>query len=884
VSFLRDVAYAARSFARTPVLALALLLSIALGIGSNASVLGFIRGLVVRDLPLPDVGNLVSLYGRGERDAFVPLSWDDYLSVKEGAAVFERLGAVREAPQSFSFNERAGIAAVAVSTPDIAELLPLPLRKGVVISQAMVSAGVGDVRPTSKIRIGQAELSIGGFAPGWLEGLYSGRTVDLWVPVDEAAVPERDRTNRTWSVLGRLRHGVSVREAQAAVDAARASGPAISVIAYTGVTPEVAHRLGAIGRLLMAATVVVFVVACANVAVFLLSRASGRSQETSVRVALGASRRRLGRQLLADSVLLAAGGTAAGLLLASWTSGIVPALFFVADAGRLVFTPNFAAVAAAAAVCALLMIATALLPLLEVRDDDPARVLRRESGGPSNTMRRLRAGLVVGQMTCCCVLVIAAGLLAEGFRSSLRTAAGDRLGAPMIATLQYRPDFDRPDLGRTYFRRAEEAMRELHGITHTAWVGSLPGSRPVWYSFRIEPPRIPSRELVMDGVALTPARLETLKLPAVAGRLFGGRDTPASCPAVVVNEEAAREVFDGQALGRVIEDRLGRRAEIVGVVAGRDDRDPVPRRPAIFYYPEQMPQPFDRDGPVSFKLPVPAEPLVTGLLDAAVVSPSYFDAMGFVVVAGRGLPREPTPCRVAVVNQEAAERYFGGNAVDAAVIDELGRRTEIVGVIQSPLLRASQRPVEPTIYLPMSQNYQPRMTLILGTPHGDRALLASVRRQLEAVAGGTLLEVTTLDDHLGRTAFAAERIATVLVAASAAIAIAIGILGMYGAMADAARQRRREIALRIALGAPGWRIVRGVVVEGLRLAAVGVAVGLALSVIVAWWMGRVAPGASVPAVWIWVAAPAVLVLVVLAAGVMPARRALAIDPLTIMRA
>jgi ABC-type lipoprotein release transport system permease subunit len=884
VSFLRDLGYSARSFARTPVLALAVLLSIALGIGSNASVLGFIRGLVVRDLPLPDIATLVSLYGRGERDAFLPLSYDDYLAVKEGGAVFERLGAVRESPQTISFGGRSITAAVAAATGDVGELLQLPLRSGVVITRALAAAGVGDDRggTGSTIRVGESELPLGGVAPDWLEGLYTGRAVELWVPLDESAVADHDRTTRTWWVLGRLRPGISLRDAQAAVDAARGSGTSVAVVPYTGVTPEVAHRLSAIGRLLIAAAVVVFVVACANVAVFLLSRSSGRSQETSLRVALGASRRRLGLQLLADSVLLATGGTAAGLLLASWTAGIVPALFFAEDAERLVFAPSVTAIATAAAACAVLMIASALLPLIEVRDDDPAAVLRRESGGPSNTMRRLRAGLVVGQMTCCCLLLVSTGLLVEGFRSSLRTAAGDRLGAPLIATVQYRPDFDRPDLGRQYFQRVEKTMAEVRGITRTAWVGSLPGSRPSWQTFRVEPPRVPSRDVVMDGVAFTPQILETLKMSPVAGRMFGGRDTPGSCPAVVVNEEAAREVYDGEAVGRTIEDRLGRRAEIVGVVAMRDKA--AARRPSVFYYPEQMSQPFDRDGPATFALPTQTTPVATGLLDALVVSPGYFDAMGFTVVDGQPLAPAPTPCRVAVVNQEAAERYFGGNAVDAAVIDDLGRRSTIVGVIQSPLLRASQRPVEPAIYLPMAQNYLPRMTLIMGTPRADDALLLSVRRRIEAVTGGSLLDATTLDAHLGRTAFAAERIATVLVGASAAMAIAIGILGMYGAMADAARQRRREIALRIALGAPGWRIVRGVVVEGLRLAGAGVVAGVIGSIAVAGWMARVAPGASAPAIWIWVAAPLVLVLVVLIASVIPARRALAVDPLTIMRA
>ena len=533
-----------------------------------------------------------------------------------------------------------------------------------------------------------------------MEGLYTGRSIDLWVPFDDRAMTDGDRASRAWWALGRLRAGVSLRDAQAAVDAARTTGPAIAVVPYTGVTPEIGSRLGAIGRLLMAAAIVVFVVACANVAVFLLSRSSGRSHETSVRVALGASRRRLGLQLLADSVLLTGAGTAAGLLLAMWTADIVPALFFAEDATALVFAPDIRAIALASAACAVLIVAAALLPLVEVRDDDPAAVLRRESGGPSNTMRRLRAGLVVVQMTCCCLLVISTGLLAEGFRTSLRTAAGDRLGDPLVATVQYRPDFDRPDLGGSYFGRVEKAVAELPAITRTAWVSALPGSRPQWLSARIEPPRLPSRDLVMDGVAFTPAMLDQLEKSPRAGRMFGGRDTPTSCPSVLVNEEAAREIFDGQAVGRVIEDRLGRRVEVAGIVARLPNATAAAAapRPTVFYYPEQMPQPFDRDGPGTFKLPLQTAPVTSGLLDATVVSARYFDALGFVVVAGQTFQDRPMPCRVAVVNQEAAERYFGGRAVDAAIIDELGRRIEIIGVIQSPLLRASQRPIEPTIW------------------------------------------------------------------------------------------------------------------------------------------------------------------------------------------
>ena len=104
------------------------------------------------------------------------------------------------------------------------------------------------------------------------------------------------------------------------------------------------------------------------------------------------------------------------------------------------------------------------------------------------------------------------------------------------------------------------------------------------------------------------------------------------------------------------------------------------------------------------------------MLDANVVSASYFAAMGLSLIAGRVFPDDPAPggCRVGVINQEAAELYFGGNAVGGAVIDSAGRRTEIVGVVHSALLRTSQRRAEPAIYFPMAQDFLPRMTLILG--------------------------------------------------------------------------------------------------------------------------------------------------------------------------
>jgi predicted permease len=877
-----------RSFARTPGLSLALLGTIALGIGSNASVLGFVRGSLARSLPLPGIEGIVSLFARDSQNGFGPASYESYLSLQARRDAFELLGAARETQATVGSGDRRSVMAVAAVTPELAQLLHLSLDRGVAISHRVWQAEFAadpEVAGTP-LRIDGVDTHVGQVVPEWLEGLYFGRAVDIWMPVTEPSLRGIDRKSRTFWLLGRLRAGASPDEVQAALDETRSATDAIAVLPYTGMTADPSSGMTRIGGLLRLAGAAVFFIACANVASFLLARASARSHETSVRVALGASRGQLAKGLLSDSVLISVTGGAFGMLLALWTTDIVPALLFEEDAERLVFTPDLVGTAAASAVCVGITMACGLVPLLDLRHDNPAAVLKRESAGPSKTMRRLRAILVVAQMACCCVLVVSTALLVDGFRSALQTSVGQRLGHPVLATAEARDLFDRPDLGLRYFQDLEQAALTVPGVFATAWVGMLPGSRPAWTPLRVEPPQLPLGDVIMDVVPFTPTSLADVTMPPVAGRMFGGSDTPHSCRVVVLNEEAAAELFDGDAVGRTIEAPSGQRVEIIGVVASRQPDTRTRRsRPTIYYYPQQTGAPPEASGPMVIRVPMRSS-LVEAMLDANVVSRSYFDAVEMPPTAGSLFPDQPVieRCRAGVINEEAAELYFGGNAVGGAVIDGVGRRTEIVGVVRSAALRTSQRRVEATIYFPMAQDFRPRMTLILAAVGATDEMLGTVARRLDEVPGGRgPVRVTTLATHMARTALAPERIATVLVAASATTALALGVLGLYGALSDAARERRREVALRIALGARGRRIVQQVFVDGLRLAGAGTIAGMLGSILVGRWLVRLAPGAGVPAVWVWVAAPIVLLAAVAVASVLPARRALAVNPLTIMR-
>jgi hypothetical protein len=397
---------------------------------------------------------------------------------------------------------------------------------------------------------------------------------------------------------------------------------------------------------------------------------------------------------------------------------------------------------------------------------------------------------------------------------------------------------------------------------------------------RFDPPRQERREISMPIEPLTEAALAQLSVPPISGRLFGARDA-GECGAIVLNETAAKTIFDGHPIGRVMDTPGGRPVEVIGVARPRTP--PAVPAALAFDYPGAT-VPLGVDGQVTLLAP-PAAELEGGVIDVNIVSANYFEVMGLTLQAGALFEDHGGRCRVGVVNEQAADRYFGGNAVGGAVIDANGRRTEIIGVVRSALLRSAQRLVEPALFLPDTQDHLPRMTAVLPTPDAGDRTLDQIRARLATVPGGRAdrLVVTTLDDHLSNTALAPERIAATLVGTFAAIAVALGALGLYGVMADAARRRQREFAMRLALGAQGWRVVRLVMGAGMRLVAIGAVAGMLGALLVARWLAAVAPGAGWPSAAVWLAPVVLLAGAVVIASVIPARRALSVDLVSLMR-
>jgi ABC-type lipoprotein release transport system permease subunit len=879
---LRNFRYSARSFTRRPGLALALLVTIALGIASIVSVRGFVDGLTKPLFPLGSRDRLVSVFGRDAQREAGPLSKQQYLYARSRHDVFQWLGAARVSPGTITMDGQTAFVSVAAVTSNLAGVLGLPLDDGVVISHRMWQREFGasvDVIG-EEIRINSVAARISGIAPDWLEGIYRDRPVDVWMPLPEETLQRLDDSSRNLWVVARLGRDISPSQAKVVVQPGNRVSE-LRVQPYTGLTPERAARLSRIGTLLDFAAGALFFIACVNVGLFLLGRASARFHETAIRVAFGASRGQLARELLSDSAIISVAGGALGMLLAAWTSYLVPALLYEKDAERLIFAPDLFGIAEASFIFVGIMILCGMLPAMVISLDRPMSVIQRDSTGVSPAIRRLRLGLVAAQMTSCCVLVISTAFLVDGIRTALVTSAGQRLGRTVFVTAQANPV-----VAIEYFQRAEEAAKLVSGVSGVAWAGTLPGGQPMRQSFRIEPAQLPLREVTLDTDWITSDSLNLFDLSPKAGHMFGAAER--TCRAAIVNEQAAEELFGRYTTGRTLRDpESPQPIEIIGVVAMRESAEVAKKnRPtAYFDYTSHQETPPRRITDVRFRAPIASE-LASADFETNVVSPGYFDAVGSKLVAGRGFTGHTTStgCRIGIVNQEAVDLGFGGNAVGAAVIDEQGRRTDIIGVVHSGPLGAFQRRVEPTLYLPMSQDVLTSMSMIVQLREVNGATLADLRRRLEEVPGRgpSPVLVRTFETYLNQTSLAPLRIATLLLGASATMALLLSVLGLFSALSDAARQRRHELAIRIALGASRWRIIGQVLGEGVRLACAGTLAGMLMSPALSRWMSGITPGSGSPALWVWVVAPLALAGVVTIASVLPTRRALMTNPLTIM--
>ena len=625
-----------RGLARRPGFTAAAALTLAIGIGATAAVATVTNALLFQPLPVPDPDELVVVAQLDEHTAEFPhgLSWPEYLDYRERSDVFDGLAARSLAQPLLSVDGRAAERVrVEYVSDNYFEVLQIGAGHGrtflpgegrapgdapfiVLTHRAWQARFGGDPAVLGAVvRLGAADMTVIGVTPEVFTGASGVVPVELYVPATEGArvAPgwtdlSTNRLPERFLLTGRLRDGVTVAEAAAQLDvladALAAEHPDASgdselyVVAERHARPEpnASRHARPLMSVVMGLATLVLLVAVANVGTLLVGRGADRRQEMALRAGLGATRRRLVRQLVTESVLLAAMGGAGGGLVAIWGTDLVMA-GSVAGTGGLaqlaldtsvdwrVF--GFTAVTAVAA-----GVLAGLAPALRSTRIDLARAIGSggRDSGRGGSGRRLTDGLVVVQVGVSMMLLVCAGLFVQSGRNAAAIDFGFRTDGLLVLSVDPLAQGYEPEQARALYRDIAADVAALPGVRSASWARRAP----------LAPGGSSGRVFTLDGgtapeptaahVAVNsvdPRFFDTVGIPVVCGRGFRDEDADRDRRVALVSERAARELWPGQdAIGRrvVNADTGGEPFEVIGVVRDAHmGQTPFDRPPFVLY-------------------------------------------------------------------------------------------------------------------------------------------------------------------------------------------------------------------------------------------------------------------------------------------------------------
>src|SRR5215210_2272166 len=590
----RDVRLGLRSLLRSPAFATVAVLCLALGIGANAALFSVLNAVLLRPLPFVEPDRLVRIYekmGDGGQGSVSFLNFQDWQKQNTG---FERLAGYEMGSRNLEGGEEPERIRACETTPELLSILRVPPLRGrafqagtdepggdlvaVVSEDLWRSRFGGDPSLVGRtIRLDGLPHTVIGVMPHAFDFPPGGNATDVWVLHQTGQPRQANRGAHYLSVIGRVKNGVSPEQATAQLVTVAArlekeypdqqTGRSVLVLSLQEslvgqVRPTLLILFGAVGLVLL--------IACANVANLLLARAATLRREVALRLALGATRGRLVRQFLMESLVLAFAGAALGLLLARWLLGVLAPL---AESALPVFREFpldgrvFAFLLGVAVLSGLLF---GIVPALQASRGDVRESLSEGGGKATGTRRQqlVRHTLVVAEIALSLVLLVGAGLLLRGFAKLSGTEPGlvaeNVLSAhlPVPATQIERAT---PRL----FRPLLEEVRSLPGVRSAAVISMLP-IQEAWTNggFAVEgrPAPPPGQEPIAETRVASPGFFATLGVPLLHGRDFTERDGEHGPDVVIINNTLASRYFPG-------EDPLGRRLlygpiplTIVGVV------------------------------------------------------------------------------------------------------------------------------------------------------------------------------------------------------------------------------------------------------------------------------------------------------------------------------
>jgi putative ABC transport system permease protein len=801
----QDVRYGARGLIRNRGFAVVAVLTLALGLGANTAVFSVINTVFLEPLPYREPERLAVVWEDATfvgypRDTPAPgnfLDWERQNSSFEGMAAMRTLDlnltGDGEPLRVSTMATTANLFSLLGVAPEIGRgFLPEEDREGgpnvVVLGHALWQNRYGgDPSVVGRdVTLDGAKYSVVGVMPAGFQVLE--RTADAWVPMGFGPEDATNHGSHFLFVVGRLKPGVSAEQAQADVKAITeriALEYPDEAGGYGAVVVPLREQLTGDARqpLLVLAVAVGFVllIACINVGNLMLSRAARRRREIAVRAAIGASRSRMLRQLLAENLPLVAIGTLAGVAFAYASFGILkqlipPGLRASSELGLDLRVLGFTLLVALAATLLF-----GLVPALEASRAEPNDALRRGSARTGHsTGGWLRSALVVGEVGLAIALLVGASLLIQTFfrlhgeYSELRSESVLTLATPLPSSI-----YDTHAKHAAFYDTAVERIGAIPGVVAVGYTNVLPlAHRGDSTSYTVEGvPVERGLERNANTRLVNPGYLTALGVPLLHGRQIAATDVADSQPVAVVNETLARAFFH--------------------------DENPVGRRLKM------------------------------------------------------GRPESDAPWMTVV-----------GVAGDV-------RQDDV------------EKPAKAEIYIPYTQGeyvefFAPR-SMAVRTTGDPMSIVSAVRREIAAIdPSQPVANVRTMADVLGEET-SERRLGTYLLGAFAAVALLLASIGIYGLLAQLVAQKTPEIGVRMALGARPRDVVAMVVGRGMRLVAIGVALGAILSVAMARLISSLLYGVSAGDPVTLAGVPLLLAAVALLACAIPARRAALVDPNVALR-
>ena len=618
-AFLQDFRYAVRTFARSPGLAAVIVVSLAIGIGANTAIFSVVNALLLKPLPYPDPDRLVVLWLRSP-GINIPQDWPSpgqFVDVKNENRSFDAMSISQGRSGTLLGLEQPERVEILLTSSTLFSLLGAQPHLGRLLTQddevagkhtvAILSHGFwrrafgGDPAIVGKtIRLanlgvpGAGETKnefqvVGVLGPGVLLNheimptVSSIQQMDVFLPLAFAKDPATLRGDENYNVMARLKPGVTLEQADADVSAIagrirdKDKRDRTFTIDVVSLVESVVGNVRVAVLVLLGSVALVLLIACANVANLLLTRATGRQKEVAVRTALGASWQRLVAQLLTESVLLGVLGGIAGLAIAygalqvvrTTNPGNIPRLEAIAlDGTVLAFT---------FAVSILTGILFGAVPALRAVRVDLSTAMKaggrntQGEGGFGSSRRRLRSLLVVAEVAISLMLLIGAGLLVRSFIRLQNVSPGfEPEGVMSLRVGTSTRQFADRNAAMAFYGPLGDALADVPGVTSRGAVTALPFTSSVgWGSINVEgwTPE-PGQELQVDQRAATSDYFQTMRIPVLQGRAFTAADLASTAEAVVVIDEKFAQRFwpKGDAVGRHVWNDPAKKSRIVGVV------------------------------------------------------------------------------------------------------------------------------------------------------------------------------------------------------------------------------------------------------------------------------------------------------------------------------